>query len=154
MRIRELEYIDLESASRVLWKSFYHAEKNQVSMSGMERFRDLVEPVSLSMNSFDGTLRLFGAFEGDDLLGVGGLKDEKCIAMLYVLPEAARKGIGGALLSFMEELSHSEELFLNASDGAVSFYEKRGYEKIGERRVEDDLPHTPMKKIRNLPKNS
>ena len=49
MEIRELGYDDLEEASEVLWKSFYEAEKKNTSMEGMELFRDLVSPVSLSV---------------------------------------------------------------------------------------------------------
>lgn len=146
--IRKLKYEDLEAASDVLWKSFYQAEKNNHTMKGMERFRDLVSPVSLSMNTFDEKTELFGYFQNDALVGVGAIKEKKHILLLYVLKEKQGFGIGKKLLEFLEEKCTSDIITLNASDMAISFYEKFGYVKIGERRVEENLIFTPMEKIR------
>ena len=146
--IRKLEYEDLKAASDVLWKSFYQAEKNNHTMKGMERFRDMTSPVSLSMNTFDGKIELFGYFQENALVGVGALKEKSHILLLYVLKEKQGQGIGKSLLDFMEEKCMGECITLNASDFAISFYEKNGYGRIGTRKIEEDLIFTPMKKIR------
>lgn len=146
MEIRELCYDDLQEASKVLWKSFYEAEKRNTSMSGMERFRDLVAPVSLSMNTFDGKIVLYGGFSEGKMIVVGALKEKKSILMLYVLPEYWHQGIGGKMLAFLEDNCTSGEIELNASDCAVEFYLRQGYHIIQPRREENDLIFTTMKK--------
>ena len=146
MQIRELLYEDLEEASLLLWKSFYEAEKKSCSMAGMELFRDLTSPVSLSMNTYDGKNVLYGAFVQKELVAVGLIREKKKIVMLYVHPDSWRQGYGAHLLEFMERACDSDEIVLNASDFAVPFYEKRGYVKIAPRRNENELYVTPMKK--------
>lgn len=146
--IRELEYQDYEAASRVLWLSFYHAEKNNYSMDGMERFRDLTSPLSLSMNSLDPKLCFYGYFQDSELVAVGALKEFGHILLLYVHPDYKGKGIGSTLLEYMEEKCTADTLTVNSSDGAVSFYEKHGYKRVGERVICEELIHTPMNKCR------
>ena len=148
MNVRELRYEDYEAASRVLWKSFYEAEKNHTSVSGMEVFRDLTSPVSLSVNVFEGAVKLFGAFD-EKLVAVGGIKGEGHILLLYVLPENAKKGIGTALLAYMEKRCTAEILTVNSATSAVPFYEKNGYRVIGWERKENEMIFVPMKKEKN-----
>ena len=145
--IREIEYEELKKASEVLWKSFYDAEKHIHSMSGMERFRDLVDPVSLSINTFDGAVQLFGYFEENDLLAVGAVKDQKHILMLYVLPSVQKSGIGKKMLFLLESKCKTDCITVNSSDVGVSFYERFGYKVCGNRNEEDGLISTPMKKL-------
>ena len=148
--IHEIAYEDLKEASRVLWKSFYDAEEHNHTLAGMERFRDLVEPVSLSMNTFDGSILLYGYFEDGRLLAVGALKEKKHILMLYVLPSEQKNGIGKKLLRFLETQCDTDCISLNSSDGAIGFYQKCGYVVCGERRIEEGLISTPMKKTLSL----
>lgn len=151
MEIRELEYEDLEEASRVLWKSFYEAEKNVFSLAGMEKVRDSTSPVSLSMSTVDGMIRLCGAFEGNALLAVGAVRRGNHILLLYVRPDRWKEGIGTKLLAYLEGLCSPGRITVNSSDTAVSFYEKHGYSVTGPRRVEDDYIFTPMEKTRPAP---
>ena len=146
MEIRELEYEDLETASRVLWKSYYEAEKNNTPMEGMEKFRDLTSPVSLSMNTFDGSVLLYGAFENEKLVGVGALKEKRHVLLLFVLPESQRRGVGAALLSHLLSLCTANFVTVNSSDFGVSFYQKFGFSPVAPRRVEEGLVFTPMQK--------
>ncbi len=148
MEIREIVYEELKEASAVLWKSFYAAEKTNHSLRGMERFRDLTSPVSLSINTFDGRVQLFGLFSQGKMLGVGALKEKKHILLLYVLPECQRSGFGSALLKEMERMCLGDCITLNSSDFAVPFYEKRGYCIKASRQVEEELIFTPMEKKR------
>ncbi len=146
MEIRELRQEDLEEASYVLWKSFYEAEKTNTSMQGMEFFRDLTSPVSLSMNSYDGSIVLYGGFSSEKLEVVGAVKEKRIILMLYVRPESWRRGYGKRMLEFLENKCISYDVYLNASDCAVEFYKKCGYRVIAPRKVEHELIFTPMQK--------
>jgi len=145
-RIRKLCQDDFEIASEVLWKSFYEAEKHNHSMQGMELFRDLVSPISLAINEFQGDIELFGAFEDGHLSAVGAVKEKCHILMLYVHPDRQGRGIGKALLSYLETKCETETITVHSSDMALSFYARFGYKKNGERTVENELIFTPMKK--------
>ena len=147
--IREIEYEELKEASDLLWKSFYEAEKNNHSMTGMENFRDLTSPVSLSINTFDGSVSLYGYYE-ERLLAVGAVKDQNHILLLYVLPEAQKTGIGARLLSFLEDQCLPGRITVNSSDGAVLFYLKHGYKAVGVRSVDEELISTPMEKYKSI----
>ena len=148
--IRRLEFKDYENASLVLWKSFYHAEKNIHSVKGMETFRDLTTPVSLSISEYDGSAEYFGYFKEDLLVAVGAVKEKKHILMLYVLPEYQGQGIGRDLLLFLEDFCTENVITLRASDAGLPFYEKHGYKVQGPREIQDELIGTPMKKERKF----
>lgn len=91
-----------------------------------------------------------------EIVGFAALKDDSHIDMLYVLPEAARQGIGAALVNVMELLAGkrgTETLTVDASDVALPLFEKLGYEAQMRKSVmiEDEwLANTAMKKV--LPK--
>ena len=148
MFIRELEYEDYDAASKLLWKSFYEAEKHTASMEGMEIFRDLTSAVSLSINNMDDNLSFYGAFQGEELTAVGAIKNENHILLLYVLPERQGCGIGSSLLRYLESICKGDTLTVNSSDFACCFYEEKGYRKVGQRTVEKGLAVTPMVKKR------
>jgi len=71
MEIRELNQEEYTAASELLWKSFYWSEKDNVSLAGMEKFRDLTSPVSLSVNAFYESWIFCGCFEERELVAVG-----------------------------------------------------------------------------------
>lgn len=148
MKIKKLGENEMASASKLLWESFYETEKNNFSMRGLEKFRDLTSEISLKMNTFDDYIALFGAFEGDELLGVGAVREKKHIFLLYVKKGYYRKGIGSFLLSYLESECVTDEITVNASDCGVAFYEKHGFKKVKNRTIEDDFIFTPMKKNR------
>ena len=146
--IRKLAFQDYKTASEVLWKSFYYAEKNIHSLQGMETFRDLTTPVSLSISEYDGLNEFYGYFLEEKMVAVGAIKEKKHVLMLYVLPEFQGRGIGIQLLSFLENICTSSVITLLSSDGALEFYKKNGYFVNGPRQIKDELIGTPMKKVK------
>lgn len=146
--IRKLGFHDYSTASDVLWKSFYHAEKDIHSLKGLETFRDLTTPVSLSISEFEGVNEFYGYFLEEKLVAVGAVKEKKHILMLYVLPEFQGRGIGIQLLSFLENICLGTVITLLSSDGALEFYKRNGYVETGSRQIKDELIGTPMKKVK------
>ncbi len=65
-----------------------------------------------------------------------------------------RNGIGSMLIKYAENfclLNKYEHIELHARKTAVSFYEKNGYEVVGEEFIEVGIPHFMMiKKIENI----
>lgn len=66
-----------------------------------------------------------------------------------VAPCYQGQGIGRALVNFAEQFSCERGfslMKLNARDTAIPFYEKLGYERIGDPFIEVTIPHQAMQK--------
>lgn len=114
---------------------------------------------------FDGdnleSTRHFGLFIGDELAGVSSLfksnsalfqeKEQFQLRGMAVLEKFQKKGIGESLVKFAEENAKSRSgklIWFNAREVAVSFYEKMGYQIIGEPfNIGDIGTHFVMHKI-------
>jgi putative acetyltransferase len=74
-------------------------------------------------------LTLVATYEGS-AIGFAALADNRRIDMLYVHPAAAGQGAGTMLCDALEKLAAArgaEELSVDASDTARSFFQKRGF---------------------------
>jgi len=78
--------------------------------------------------------------------------DEKCIKLrqMAVDESVQGKGLGKILVTNAEETAVEngyEQVVLNARITARGFYEKLGYEVIGEEFMEVGIPHIAMQKV-------
>jgi len=96
---------------------------------------------------------LIAAFEDDDLLGCCILTSisprSMRIRQMAVLNNQQRKGIGASLIRFCETIARDKgchTMVMHARDTALGFYEKFGYQIIGDPFVEVGLPHHFMEK--------
>jgi ribosomal protein S18 acetylase RimI-like enzyme len=89
------------------------------------------------------------AKEGEETLGFASYehnynqKPQTKIHKIYVLPQTQGKGIGKILIDFIENVAkenHSTELSLNVNrfNKALHFYQKLGFEIVGEVDIELD----------------
>jgi len=62
-----------------------------------------------------------------------------------VLEQYRNLGIGKALVLFILDTLKSEKLiYLNAQESVIEFYEKLGFNQVGDRFVEAEIPHQKM----------
>ncbi len=62
-----------------------------------------------------------------------------------VLKEYRGKGVGEALVKYvLNELKDCPKIYLNAQETVLKFYEKFGFEVVGNRFYEADIPHKKM----------
>ncbi len=97
-----------------------------------------------------------GCFQDDRLVGClvltpaeGG---EMRMRQVAVAPECQRRGIGTALVAAAEALARQEgfrRMVLHARQSAVAFYERLGYQVLGEPFEEIGLCHRAM--VKTLP---
>lgn len=97
---------------------------------------------------------LIAAFEDEKILGCCMLKkfDTTTVRMrqMAVLNNLQGKGIGRALMQFAENIARDlgyRKLMMHARITAVGFYEKLGYNVVGEVFFEVTLPHHTMEKL-------
>jgi len=97
-------------------------------------------------------LILWGAFEGEELVGVSGLQRDGLITMLYVLPQHHNKGYGSRLLKEMREYVKTvcdfSRITVNANPAWTSGY----FAKMGFRNVNANQDmHAPFVPMYALP---
>jgi RimJ/RimL family protein N-acetyltransferase len=131
---------------------------------GIERQRARLEANAAS----GGEATLFGAFEGDDLVGMLGLirdadrkrRHRAVVVAVYVAPERRGRGLAGRLLDAAlaraRTLPGIEIVYLSAAAGnepALALYRSRGFEVWGVEpdylRV-DGRPHDEVHLLRRL----
>lgn len=90
---------------------------------------------NLKKLSDEGKLLLWGSFDGELMIAVGGMQTDGMITMLYVLPRYANQGHGTTLLDTMIIYANKElklsKVILNATPaGTSSYFMKKGFKKI------------------------
>jgi putative acetyltransferase len=78
----------------------------------------------------EGALTLVATSDGEPV-GFASLKDGEEIDMLYVHPEAVGQGVATMLCDALEKLAHArgaKRLTAQASDTALPFFERRGFQ--------------------------
>ncbi|MFZ4768700.1 MAG: GNAT family N-acetyltransferase [Ferruginibacter sp.] len=93
------------------------------------------------------------AFEDEEILGCCMLSkvdnDILQLRQMAVKDKLQRKGIGGSILAFAENVSRDKgfkKIIMHSRDTAVGFYEKFGYKIKGEPFIEVKIPHRIMEK--------
>ncbi|MBE6651305.1 MAG: GNAT family N-acetyltransferase [Ruminococcaceae bacterium] len=145
IKIRALEDDDFEEASRMIFHTFYKYIMPTYTTEGIEFFRDTTSAMSFKMNTFDGSIVLWGAFDGDVLCGVLGSRGTNHICLFFTHKDYMGKGVGKKLFShFLSLADKSDKITVNASDYGIPIYEKLGFEVVGERYEDHGTVHTPM----------
>lgn len=145
--IRLLDTSEREQAIALSLDVFMECGAADFDEEGLETFKSFIFD-----NRLMDELTLFGAFDATKLVGVLGTKNEgKHISLFFIRPAYHRKNIGRQLFlrAFGEKVS--EELTVNSSSYAVPFYQKMGFEKLGEAQVYHGLKSIPMRRRGECP---
>lgn len=147
---------DAETLASLFAESVLTLGEDYYSEGQLAAWASRVEDMEAFSANLAGMTTILAETEGETV-GFASLKDDTHIEMLYVLPDAARQGIGKALVNVMELLAQkrgAEALSVDASEVAVPLFEKLGYEaqKRNTVMVEDEwLANTTMKKALGAP---
>jgi ribosomal protein S18 acetylase RimI-like enzyme len=125
----------------------YKAEAEIIDFYEIPPLKDTVETLQQCRETF------FGYYISEELCGAISIKvenDVMDIHRLIVHPKYFRKGIAKMLLDFIESYLEGIETIIVSTGSkntpAVNFYEKNGFSKIGETRVNERLSLTSFKK--------
>jgi GNAT superfamily N-acetyltransferase len=104
-----------------------------------DRYRDPYMPGNELRAEIAAGVRFWGAFEGDDLVGIMGVQEVEDVTLIrhaYVRPDRQRAGVGGRLLTsllrLVDEQPGRKLLVGTWADAwwAVRFYERHGFAPV------------------------
>lgn len=138
--IKELNKNKLNEALSLVWKVFNEYEAPDYSKEGIDEFHK-----SINDTNYLATLRVFGAFEDDNLLGVIATRNHGThIALFFVNGKYHRQGIGKKLFKTVLDNTTSNKITVNSSPYAIPVYHKLGFYDTNKEQVINGLRFTPM----------
>ena len=144
---RILKDEDFEEASKLMFRSFYRYVLPTYTMEGVEFFRDVTSALSLSMNTYDKSIVVYGCFDGEKLCGVIARKGKNHVLLYFADERYVGRAVGRALFGrFLKTVDPEKPITVNSTDFAVPIYEHYGFVATGKRRCENGVTYTPMKK--------
>ncbi len=138
-------------------KILYHGSKEYQQMVDL-RMQILRKPLGLSFTPEELAREkddiLIGCFEDDDIMEGCCLltkEGEKTVRLrqMAVTSGLQGKGIGRVLMNFAENIARDrgfKKINMHARKNAIGFYEKLGYQTVGNEFFEVTIPHYVMEK--------
>ena len=140
INIRMLESRERPAALELAWKVFEEYESPDYSPEGTEEFRKCLKD-----ESYRAGMVYYGAFDGDRLAGLLGIRAEKRhICFFFVDGVYHRRGIGTRLFRRMLEDHPGEDITLNSSPYGLPFYKKLGLTATDAEQTVNGIRFTPM----------
>lgn len=140
--IRMLDTDERREAVALSLEVFVRCGAADFDEEGLETFKSFVFNDRLMEE-----LTLYGAFDKKNLVGVLGTKNGgKHISLFFISPAYHRKNIGRRLFVQALKEENKGEWTVNSSSYAVPFYQKMGFEVVGEAQVYHGLKSIPMRR--------
>lgn len=110
-------------------------------------------PADIEVDDHEEEATHFVAYDGDEPVGAARLRalDERAakVERVAVLAACRDRGVGTALMEQLEAVARQrgvETLTMHSQISAEPFYERFGYERVGEQFEEAGIPHVEMHK--------
>lgn len=143
MRIIKLEDEKKQEGLNLALRVFMEFEAPDYNAEGIANFREFLA----DKEKTDG-LVMYGAYEGDMLVGIGATRNGGShIALLFVESTFHGRGIGRQLVRTMLRKCPKRIITVNASPFAVEIYKKMGFKATDNELISDGIRYTPMECI-------
>ena len=150
--IRKITAAEVESAMALALEVFMQFEAPDYDPSGVETFKkDIVENPEYLENARRGSCPIYGAFDGDKLVAMMGMRSSKThINLVFTKKEYHRRGIARAIFAYLladirKENPDLPALTLNSSPYGLPFYLAIGFVPQSEEQEINGIRFTPMK---------
>ena len=148
--IRRLTAQDLPAALELAMDTFLRFEAPDYGPEGVESFRrTVIENEDFLAKCRSGENRMWGAFDGNKLIGLYGMRGKSHICLVFTHHAYHRKGIATALLqNVLADLRKEEpalgRITLNSSPYGLPFYQRMGFYATDTERTVDGIRFTSM----------
>lgn len=134
---------DAPAISALVVAAFHGGIAPHYGEQGRKTFLDFVTPEAISTR-LEGTADGWVAGYGErEILGYLEL-DGDHMRMLFVRPDAQRRGVGRGLLKFLQVFRDGHRITLHSAPNADAFYLAMGFHATGPRQQQDGVVFTPM----------
>ncbi len=107
-------------------------------------------PEELEWDEYDDSAIHVAAYDANNhVVGTARLLSNGHIGRMAVLQARRNQGIGSAMLDKLLHVARQQNLakvFLHAQTSAIGFYERHGFETLGEEFMDAGIPHCYMEK--------
>lgn len=148
--IRRLTAQDIPGAMELAWDTFMRFEAPDYGPEGVEAFRrTVIENEEFLEKCRSGENRMWGAFDGDLLIGLNAMRGESHICLVFTHHAYHRKGIATALFQqvladIRKENPDLKRITLNSSPYGLPFYLHMGLYPTDYEKTIDGIRFTPM----------
>ena len=147
-QIRSAYREDWEEAMSLAWRTFLQFEADDYSPEGIKNFENFITDTTLYRMFVMGAYQMFVALDGEKIVGMITLRDMTHISLLFVDEKYHRRGIGRALMQYLENYLLTElqasRVTVNASPYGVDFYHRLGFRDLYPEQRRDGIIYTPM----------
>lgn len=138
--VRRLGPEEIPAALALCWRVFLAFEAPEYPPEGVAAFR-----ASLDDPARTRSLDFYGAFDGEKLVGVLGMRAPQHIADFFVDAAYHRRGIGRTLFDAMRR-DYSQQIFtVHSSPYAAEVYRHLGFVPTDTEQLTDGLRYIPMR---------
>ena len=146
--IRPARSDEWETAMELAFRIFLKYEAKEYGPQGIRNFAEFVTDETLKKLFLQGKYILFVAMKEDKMIGMISLRSGNHISLLFVDNEYHRKGVGKALIKYLQEYMLSStgyiKMTVNAAPYGVPFYHAVGFTDTGVETKTEGIIYTPM----------
>ena len=146
--VRPLKKNEWTDAMALSWRTFLKFEAGDYEPEGVSSFYRFVTDRDLEKMFLIGEYKAFGAFDGDAIVGVAGVRSINFLSILFVDEHYHRKGIAtslvGAAAEYICDEMKRDEMKVYAAPYALGFYERLGFYPTGPEKREAGMRFVPM----------
>jgi len=151
--IKLIEQKDLKAAVELVNDVFNEFVAGDYSPEGQKTFYDYLEhkDEELARDLEMGHKKMWGYYDGEEIVGVISVRDLYHISLLFVSKEFQKRGIATELfktvVEFLKEIQNDSplEITVNSSPYAVEIYKKLGFNETDTEQESNGIRFMPMK---------
>ncbi|MGM9600536.1 MAG: GNAT family N-acetyltransferase [Faecousia sp.] len=138
--VRRLTREEIPAALELCWRVFLEFEAPEYPPEGTAAFR-----ASLDDQERNRKMDFYGAFDGENLVGVLSMRAPQHIAGFFVDAAYHRRGIGRRLFDAMRRDYSRQEFTVNSSPYAVEIYRHLGFVPTDTEQLVSGMRFVPMR---------
>lgn len=140
MELRELTKEEYGAALNLAWEVFRKFEASDYVPQGTQAFYS-----SIHDPDYLARLRIYGAFDGDVLIGILATRSGGAhVALFFVRGAYHRQGVGRELFLRACRENSAGQMTVNSSPYAVEVYRRLGFCETATEQTTDGICYTPM----------
>ena len=150
MIIRRVNENELDQALDLVYKVFMEYEAPDYPAEGVESFvNDIIKNEGFKEGCITGKFKMYGAFDGDTIIGIMTMRKESHIMLAFVDTEHHKRGVGRKLFEhIIKEIDLEKtaitDIMVNSSPYAVGFYKKLGFIETDVLQEKHGIRFVPM----------